>query len=273
MPNDFHAREHDPTTPTSARLYHGYLTGETFYTIDRVMLDRVRAELPILHQWAVHNREFLARAVSYMAAHGVRQFLDIGSGLPTAGNTHQVARQTAPDARVVYVDKDLDAVTRSHALLREENGLDRTTIIEADLRDPQTILHHPETARLIDFTEPVGLLIVSVLPFIADDDRPKDLIAQVRDRLASGSYFAATHVSMEDADTATQAQVAAAAGVVRDSADPVTLRDRATFVTFFEGLDVVEPGVTYATDWQPTHPVDPGDPARKCNFAAVGRKT
>lgn len=269
----FRAREVDTGTPTSARLYHYYLTGEPVYRTDQIFADKVYDELPFLHTWALHNRAFLARAVRFMASQGIRQFLDIGSGLPTGGNTHEVARAIAPDARVVYVDKDLDAVARAHQLLRNENSLETTAIIEGDLNDPISIVKHPESLRLLNTDEPVGLLIVSVLPFIPDDSDPHKLVADLRDQLPSGSYFASTHVSLEDADEHTKRQVAAAAALYQATSDPVHLRDRSTFTRFFDGFTLLEPpGVTYATDWQPDHPVEETDPARPCNFAAVGRR-
>ncbi|MCC3311390.1 hypothetical protein A5780_32360 [Nocardia sp. 852002-20019_SCH5090214] len=270
---DFRAREVDTGTPTSARLYHYYLTGEPVYRNDQIFADKVYDELPFLHTWALHNRAFLARAVRFMAAKGVRQFLDIGSGLPTGGNTHEVARAIAPDARVVYVDKDLDAVGRAHQLLRRENSPEKTAIVEGDLSDPASIIDHPESRRLLNTDEPLGLLIVSVLPFVPDASDPHRLVADIRDRLPRGSYFAATHVSLEDADEHTKKQVAAAAALYQATSDPVHLRDRATFTRFFDGFTVISPpGVTYATDWQPDRPVDKDDPARPCNFAAVGRR-
>ncbi|MET8779069.1 SAM-dependent methyltransferase [Nocardia sp. NPDC004654] len=271
--NDFQAREVDAGKPTSARLYHYYLTGEPVYRSDQLFADRVYEELPFLHTWAVHNRAFLARAVRFMVSRGVRQFLDIGSGLPTGGNTHEIARAIVPDTRVVYVDKDLDAVARAHQLLRAENSLDITAIIEGDLLEPDRILEHPEARRLLDFAQPIGLLIVSVLPFIPDDSNPHRVVAALRDRLPTGSYFASTHVSLDDADDQTKQQIAAAAALYQATADPVQLRDRNAFTRFFDGFTVHEPpGVTYATDWLPEAPVDVGDPARPCNFAAVGQK-
>lgn len=270
--SDFRAREVDTGTPTSARLYHYYLTGEPVYRNDQIFADKVYDELPFLHTWAQHNRAFLARAIRFMVSQGIRQFLDIGSGLPTGGNTHEVARAIAPDTRVVYVDKDLDAVARAHQLLRNESALENTVIIEGDLTDPATIADHPDAQRLLDLDEPTGLLIVSVLPFIPDASEPHRLVADLRDRLPSGSLFASTHVSLEDADEHTKQQVAAAADLYRATSDPVHLRDRAEFTRFFDGFELVDPpGVTYATDWQPNGPVDITDPARPCNFAAVGR--
>ncbi|WP_067470546.1 SAM-dependent methyltransferase [Nocardia amamiensis] len=271
--NDFQGREVDAGKPTSARLYHYYLTGEPIYHSDQVFAEKVYDELPFLHTWALHNRAFLGRAVRFMVSQGIRQFLDIGSGLPTGGNTHEIARAIAPDARVVYVDKDLDAVARAHQLLRTEGSLDKTAIIEGDLHEPVHILEHPNAQRLLTSDEPVGLLIVSVLPFIPDDSNPHRLVAQLRDRLPVGSHFASTHVSLEDADVHTQQQVAAAASLYQATADPVQLRDRASFTRFFDGFTLYEPpGITYATDWLPDVPVDLDEPARRCNFAAVGRK-
>ncbi|WP_028478001.1 SAM-dependent methyltransferase [Nocardia sp. CNY236] len=271
--NDFQARDVDAGKPTSARLYHYFLTGEPVFRSDQIFGDKVYDELPFLHTWTMHNRAFLVRAVRFMVSQGIRQFLDIGSGLPTGGNTHEVAREIDPSARVVYVDKDLDAVARAHQLLQHEGSTKTTAIIEGDLRDTEQIIGHPESQRLLDFDEPIGLLIVSVLPFVPDDSDPHRLVGQLRDCLPTGSQFAATHVSLEDADDHTKQQGTIAASLYKDTADPVQLRDRATFVRFFDGFTIQDPpGVTYATDWLPDQPVDLDEPARRCNFAAVGRK-
>ncbi|WP_280461380.1 SAM-dependent methyltransferase [Nocardia carnea] len=264
-------RELDTSTPTSARMYHAMLTGETFYDTDRRFMERLYDTIPIFPVWARHNRGFLARAVDYMVGNGIEQFLDVGSGLPTGGSTHEIAHAIDPDVRVVYTDIDTDAIVRAREQLVDQGVTATAAMVPGDLREPHQILHHPETVRLLDFTQPVGVLLVSILPFIPDSDRPADLVARLRDALAPGSYIAITHVSMEDAAPDTAQQVAAGAAAYRDTLDPVSLRTRAQFAEFFAGFDVVEPGISYASDWHRTAPVDTTDPARPCNFAAVGR--
>lgn len=269
---DFESRDIDASRPSAARMYHYYLSGEAVFDVDKVFGERVFQAIPYLDVMAHHNREFLQRATKFMVAQGIRQFLDIGSGLPTVGNTHEVAGQLDSTSRVVYVDNDLEAVNRSHELLSEQHSLDRTTIIEADLRLPEVILEHPETRRLIDFDQPVGLLIVSVWPFVPDSDRPTDLMARLREALPSGSYVAMSHASMTEAPAELTARMAALADLYRETSDPATMRSREQFASFYEGLELVEPGIVYAADWRPEQPVDPQDPARPCNFAAVGYK-
>ncbi|MBF6170980.1 SAM-dependent methyltransferase [Nocardia blacklockiae] len=269
---DFEPREIDVSRPSSARLYHYYLSGEAVFEVDKIFGEHLFEVFPHADAWAHHNRAFLRRAVKFMVGQGIRQFLDIGSGLPTVGNTHEVARQLAPETRVVYVDNDLEAVNRADELLRGQRATDRTAVLEADLRRPEVILDHPETRRLIDFDQPLGLLIVSVWPFIPDADRPRELMARLRERLPAGSYVAMSHASMSEVDAETQQLAAEIAEMYSDTSDPLTMRDRDDIAALFEGLELVEPGLVYAADWRPEEPVDTADQARPGNFAAVGYK-
>ncbi|RDI42468.1 SAM-dependent methyltransferase [Nocardia mexicana] len=270
--NDFESREIDASRPSAARMYHYYLSGEAVFDVDKIFGERIFQIFPYADAWAHHNREFLQRAVRYMVAQGIRQFLDIGSGLPTVGNTHEVSRSMAADARVVYVDNDMEAVNRAHELLQQQRALGSTAVVEADLRVPELILDHPDTRRLIDFDQPIGLLIVSVWPFVPDSDRPYELMAQLRDRLPSGSYVAMSHVSLDDASDELKQRIAAAADLYKETSDPVNVRSRDDFAAFYDGFEMIAPGLVYAPDWRPERPVDPRDPARPCNFAAVGYK-
>ena len=270
--DEFRARDLDITKPTAARLYDYYLGGTAHYAVDKVFAERMFKICPYLDTAAHHNRGFLQRASRYISAEcGVRQFLDIGAGIPTVGNTHHVVRETYSDAPVVYVDNDIEAVNQSYDLLAREDAKN-VVIIEADLRNPETILDHPDTQRLIDFDEPVGLLIVSVWPLISDDDRPYELMATYRDRLASGSYVAMSHGSVTEASEEARAMFSAVARAYDETRDPVTQRDRDGFARFFDGFVIEEPGIVYCPDWYPLEPVDFDDPIRPCNFAAVGRK-
>jgi hypothetical protein len=270
--DEFRARELDVTQPTAARLYDYYLGGDAHYAADKIFAERMFKICPYLDTAAHHNREFLQRASRYMVAEcGIRQFLDIGSGIPTVGNTHHVVRQICSSAPVVYVDNDLEAVNQSYDLLTREDAKN-VAIIEADLRHADTILDHPDTQRLINFDEPLGLLIVSVWPFISDDDRPYELMARYRDRLASGSYVAMSHGTVEEAPAETTEMFRAVARAYDETRDPVIQRTRKEFTAFFDGLTIVEPGVVYCPDWRPLEPVDVDDPIRPCNYAAVGFK-
>jgi hypothetical protein len=270
--DSFEARELDVTRPTAARLYDYYLGGTAHYAVDKLFGERMFEICPYMDTFSHHNREFLQRASRYMVdERGIRQFLDIGSGIPTMGNTHHVVREVAPDAPVVYVDNDLEAVNQSYDLLLRENATN-VSIIEADVRDPDSILEHPDTRRLIDFDEPLGLLLVGVFPFVSDDARPYELMARYRDRLASGSYVAISNGSIDEASDEVRRMLAAVAESYVETRDPVTLRDRERFSAFFDGLTIVDPGVVYAPDWRPVEPVDTDDPARPMNYAAVARK-
>ncbi|MGH3625574.1 MAG: SAM-dependent methyltransferase [Sciscionella sp.] len=269
--NKYEAREIDASRPSAARMYDYYLGGNAHYAVDAAFGQRMFEICPYLDVWAHHNREFLQRAARFMARQGIHQFLDIGSGIPTVGNTHQVVRELVADARVVYVDNDLEAVNQSYELLARENTTG-VTIVEADLRYPESILDHADIQRLINFDQPLGLLTVSVWPFVADSERPDALMAHYRDRLASGSYVGMTHVSVEEASDEAKRQIAAVADSYVETSDPITMRSRQQFTAFFDGVDILEPGVGYAPDWRPDQPVDTDDPARPCNFAAVGYK-
>lgn len=266
----FEARRIDLTRPSAARLYDLYLGGANHYAVDEVFADRMLSICPFLDVWARHNREFLRRAATFCAEQGVRQFLDIGSGIPTAGNTHQVVREVAPEARVVYVDNDDVAVTEARDLLQGTAGV---AVIEADLREPDTILEHDEVRRLIDFAEPVALLIVSVLPFVPDRANPRELLARYRDHLSAGSYVALSHATVDDASSEAREQVETVARAYDETSDPAAIRTRDEFTGFFDGLHILPPGVVYAPDWRPERPVDTDDPARPCNYAAVGYKS
>src|SRR4051812_15293028 len=188
-----------------ARVYDYLLGGTHNFTVDQDAARTLTAIEPGMRDAAKANRAFLGRAVRFLADAGIRQFLDIGSGVPTQGNVHEVARAVAPDSRVVYVDTDQVAVAHSRAILAED---DMATIIEADLREPEAILAHPEVARLIDFDQPVGLLLVAVLHFIRDEENPGDLVKRLMGPLVSGSYLTISHGTCDD-------QSAAAAEAIR----------------------------------------------------------
>lgn len=215
--SDFEPRPIDTHKPSSARIYHHMITGEVIFESDLPFIHRLYEEIPFYPVWARHNRQFLTRAVRYMVDAGIRQFLDIGSGLPTGGNTHEVARELAPETRVVYVDNDEEAINRARDLLLSQGVRDSATMLDADLRDPARILEHPDTRQLIDVSEPVGLLLVSVLPWVPDNDKPAALIAHLREALAPGSHIAMTHVSLQDAGPQIKQQVAAGAAIFRDA--------------------------------------------------------
>jgi hypothetical protein len=181
----------DTTVPMTARVYDYWLGGHDNFAVDRVAALAVSEVAPEAPLMAVENRKFLRRAVRYLVEAGITQFLDVGTGLPTQGNVHQVAQQINPDARVVYVDNDPMVLAHSRALKTGGN----TIVIEADLREPQAILDHRGPRELIDFTQPLAVLLVAVLHFISEKDNPSSIVATIRDVLPAGSYLVISHVT------------------------------------------------------------------------------
>lgn len=251
----------------AARVYDYWLGGTHNFLADQDVARAIAAVEPTAPLIGRANRAFIGRAVRFLAANGVRQFLDIGSGIPTQGNVHEIAQQADPAARVAYVDIDPVAVAHSKALLE---GNENAAIIEADLREPGKILNHPLTRRLIDPAQPTGLLLVSILHFIADAEDPRHLVATLRDALAPGSYLVISHGTNED-----QPGVADAVEKVynRSVAMTLHLRSHREILRFFDGFDVLDPGLVYIPRWRPDPGTDvPEDPTRYGNLVGVGRK-
>jgi SAM-dependent methyltransferase len=250
-----------------ARVYDYWLGGNHNFLADQDLGRSIAAVDPNIRDFARANRAFLGRAVRFLSAAGITQFLDIGSGIPTQGNVHEVAQQANPGARVAYADIDPVAIAHSKAILA---GRENTAIIEADLREPETILSDPATRRLIDFGRPAGLLLVAVLQFIADADDPWRIVATLRDALAPGSYLVLCHGTNEGRPT-----VARAAQKVYNSgvSTPVNMRSRADILRFFDGFELAGPGLVYIPQWRPDSPADvPGDPSKFWGLVGVARK-
>ncbi|AOT62330.1 MULTISPECIES: SAM-dependent methyltransferase [Streptomyces] len=258
----------DLSVPSVSRIYDYYLGGSHNFEVDREAARRAMEFLPGLPKIMQANRAFMRRAVRHAVGEGVTQFLDIGSGIPTFGNVHEVARQAAPDARVVYVDHDPVAVAHSKAVL---DGDDRADIAAADLRKPHDILNSPEVGRLLDLDRPVALLLVAVLHFLEDADRPYDAVATLRDALAPGSLLILTHASF-DGIPVPQEQAGGTVGVYRDIRNPLVMRSRDEVARFFDGLAMVEPGLVSMPHWRPDTPPEQEDPYAFSGFAGVGRK-
>ncbi len=257
--------------PNAARIYDYLLGGEQNFTADRAAAEHVLDNYPDAALAARANRAFLRRAVAFLAGQGIAQFLDVGSGLPTVGNVHEVARRVNPRARIVYVDHDPVAVRYSRELLAEEGeGARGVAAIEADLRDPAAILDHPETRRLLDLRRPLGLLLVAVLHFILDDDEARRAVRAFREALAPGSYVVISHATLDGlpADTITRFEA-----IYRRSTNPTRARPRARIEALFEGLDMVEPGIILTPLWRPDAARDPfaDEPVRAAVLAGVGR--
>jgi hypothetical protein len=255
--------EVDLDRPSAARVYDYYLGGFHNFPADREMAQEAIRMWPELPRMMQANRAFLRRAVRFAVEQGVTQFLDIGSGIPTVGNSHEVAVQADPQSRVVYVDVDPVAVAHSRAIL----GDDPTTkVVQADLRDVDAILTHPDVTSMLDFDRPVAVLMVAVLHFIPDTDDPAGVVGRFRDAVADGSLLVISHASQEGQPVlATSHQQ-----LYRRTSTPMTMRTRAEIAPFFEGLDLVEPGLAPISQWRPESPVDPAD--RMVGFAGVGTK-
>jgi len=261
--------EIDTTRPHPARIYDYGLGGKNHFAADREVAEKVLASMPAARTVARENRKFLGRAVRFLAAEaGIRQFLDIGSGLPATENVHEVAQRAAPSSRVVYVDNDPLVLVHARALLTSSPE-GRTGYILADLRDPQAILADPVTRDVLDFTQPIALMLVSVLPFLRDEDRPAEILAALLGALPSGSYLAATHTTAEHdphgwASVARAYSAASIQGQVRDSGEFARLA--------FSGLDLVPPGVVLVSEWRPDDDGPRPAPAEVSCYGGVARK-
>jgi hypothetical protein len=256
----------DLERPSAARVYDFYLGGFHNFAADREMGRQAISMWPELPEIMRANRGFLRRSVEFLVGEGVRQFLDLGSGIPTVGNVHEVAQRLAPDTSVVYVDNDPVAVEHSQAILA---GDERTAVVHADMRDPDAVLGDPAVQGMLDPGRPTAVLMVAVLHFVPDEDDPAGLVARFRDAVPSGSYLALSHAAEgEHADRAAEHR-----GLYRRTATPMTMRTRDQVMALFDGWDLVEPGVVYLPQWRP----EPGGPAmdrpeRMTGLAGVGRK-
>jgi SAM-dependent methyltransferase len=260
----------DTTKPNAARMYDWYLGGAHNFQVDREFGRRVEAIWPNIKPVARHNRAFLQRVVQDSLNAGIRQFLDIGSGMPTVGNVHEVSADAQPTAHVVYVDYEPVAFASGQLLLEEQRALGRAAIVQEDLRNPEAILDHPETRRLLNLQEPVCLLTVALLHFISDDDRPHKILAAFRDRLAPGSRLALTHIACDEAPPVERERVLAFCRAYQDTSNPLYCRGRAAITEFFSGWELLDPGVVFLPDWRPSAPPDPSDTARPLAWCGVG---
>ncbi len=266
-PRDENAPRIDTSIPHSARVYDYWLGGKDNFEADRKVAEGTAAVAPGIVQGARDNRAFLGRAVRFLAEQGITQFLDIGTGIPTQGNTHEVAQQVNPAARIAYVDNDPIVMTHARALLRStQEG--RTCYVEADLRAPKTILDHPEVNDVIDFREPVALVIVGTLMFITDEEDPPGLVRQYTEALSPGSYFAVSHVTADFFPKA----VGNAADAYRTPNLGFTPRTKAQISEYFEGFELVEPGMVPVALWRPDEDPELAPVREHGAYGAVGRK-
>jgi S-adenosyl methyltransferase len=264
---DWVTPEVDTKRANVARVYDYLLGGSHNFLADQDLGRSLAAVEPNVRVFAQANREFMGNAVRFLCRAGVRQFLDIGSGIPTQGNVHEVAQRASPAARVAYADIDPVAVAHSKAILA---GHDNATVIRGDLREPEEILAHPAIRGLLDFSQPIGLLLVSVLPFVADADDPWRLVATLTGALAPGSYLVICHGTDEGDPARMQAL-----GKVYTSSVPTQAggRSRAGIQRFFDGFELVEPGLVFISQWRPGQPAGDLDAdSQVWGLVGVGRK-
>ncbi|GAA4082823.1 SAM-dependent methyltransferase [Actinomadura miaoliensis] len=248
----------DTTRPSMARVYDYWLGGKDNYEVDRLEAHRLERDLPTLPRIARQNRDFHRRAVTYLTGIGVDQFLDLGAGLPTANNTHDIAQAINPSARVAYIDSDPMVLVHGRAILTAGK---HTAMVEADLRAPHAVLNHPAVTDLLDFTRPVGLLLVSVLHFVPGQE-PYQIVQELRDRVVPGSHIVISHALRTPQTSAAAAKYQAADAEVRG-------RDQ--IAALFNGFELVEPGLVPLTDWRPDRPPHP-DTEPLPFLCGVGRK-
>ena len=250
-----------------ARVYDWWLGGNHNFRADQ---DAARAMItiePNARAIAQANRAFLGRVVRFLAAEaGIRQFLDIGSGIPTENNVHQVAQQTAPDSRVVYVDSDEVAVAHSRLMLEDNPD---ATIIRADVREPDKILADPETQLLLDLTKPMAVFLVAVLHFLPETDDPARIVATLREAMAPGSYLVICHACRDERpDLASSFETVYNSRVTAH----LNMRTREQIMSLFDGFTLLEPGLVWIPQWRPDSPEDvPEDPARYWALVGVAR--
>jgi S-adenosyl methyltransferase len=255
----------DLDRPNAARMYDYYLGGSANVAVDREAADELLAAFPDLRHVARANRAFLGRAVRHLAEQGIDQFLDLGSGIPTAGNVHEIAHQVNPAARVAYVDTEPVAVSYARKLLVTEPA---ATITQADIREPATVLGAPGVAGLLDFRRPVAVLLVAVLPALSDAEDPAGLLATYRDACAPGSHLVLSHLSPL---TVRHGQIERTEAVYARTPTPVRYRGKAEITAFLAGYELLPPGLVPLPNWHPTEHVSDHDAARANSYGAVGR--
>ena len=257
--------EVDPHKPSVARIYDFLLGGAHNFDVDRQMVDKLLAVQPNVRQIALRNRAFLRRSVRFLLEQGIRQFLDLGSGIPTVGNVHEIAQSEIPGTRVVYVDYEPVAVAHSQLLLRDNPDAD---IVFADVTNPDDVLGASATRRLLDFGQPIAILAVTLGHYLPPRSRPAQIFAGYRDAVAPGSYLVLTHLT-DDFDSVNGDEIV---DTMRATQDNVFPRTRAEVLAMFDGFELVEPGLTTTSLWRPEPGIAVADPAEDGLYAGVGRR-
>ncbi|MFI5605952.1 SAM-dependent methyltransferase [Amycolatopsis sp. NPDC051903] len=249
----------DVEKPSAARVYDWYLGGDQNWAVDREFGRRVEKVWPLIRPISRQNRAFMNRVVHAALDAGIRQFVDLGSGVPTAGNVHEIVRERLPEderATVVYVDYEPVAAAHSRLILEREGADEWAGLVQRDIRDPKALFADETTQRLVDWSEPVCLLMITVLHFIGPDDDPDGLMATYRSKLAPGSWLAVTHgTCRDDAPPERAAEVKAFIEAYKDTSNPAYLRSDAEILPWFGGWPLLEPGMSALPDWRPEQPV------------------
>ncbi len=254
----------DEDTPNVARVYDAYLGGSHNFAADREMAREAIELWPDLPRIMRANRAFMRRAVQYLAGEGITRFLDIGSGIPTFGAVHEVAREVRPDSRVVYVDIDPVAAAHSRQILLDD---ELSAVVEADMRRPEALLARPAVADLLAPGEPVAVLLVAVLHFVTDAEDPARIVRVLRDAVPPGSALVLSHAALEGRPD----QAGPHQDLYARTPTPLTMRSRERITALFDGFDLVEPGVVYFPEWRPDTPESVGThPERMTGLAGVG---
>jgi hypothetical protein len=261
--------EIDTSRPHPARMYDYYIGGKNHFAADRVVADAALAHWPAGRIGLRENRRFLGRTVRYLAGEaGIRQFLDIGSGLPATANVHEIAQAVDPSCRVAYVDNDPMVLAHARALLASSPE-GRTAYIQADLKSPLDILSSPSVRSVIDFDQPVALMLVAVLHFLGDEDKPETALKTLLDALPPGSYLAASHITAEHEPEG----IAAGQRLYREAGIQMQIRDSYEFASLaFSDLELVPPGVVLVTEWRPDSKAPRPSPAEVSCYGGVARK-
>lgn len=259
----------EPKAATTARIYDYFLGGIHNFAADREAAQAIISMFPITPVVAKTNRAFLRRSVRYLTGQGIKQFLDIGSGIPTVGNVHEVARESTPDGRVVYVDIDPVAVAESMDILDADAN---AIAVRGDVRDPQAILGHPRVKGFLDFDRPIALLLVAVMHFVPDDAEAYDAVGQLLAALAPGSHLVMSHGLQVPPENVDRSDLLAMHDVYkRQTTSLLKLRTREEFTRFFDGTRLIDPGVVWVPEWRPADgdPDDFADDPSGCSVLAA----
>ncbi|MEU6720207.1 SAM-dependent methyltransferase [Nonomuraea sp. NPDC046802] len=257
----------DPNTPSIARVYDFFLNGKDNFAADRELAEQVLKVAPNARATARANRNFLVRATESVAKAGIKQFVDAGTGVPTSPNVHEVAQRINPDARVAYIDNDPIVLVHARALLAGVRS--DVVAIEGDLREATAVLDHPHLRAHVDFAQPVAFLLVAMLHLLTDEDGPDLLVKAIRERMAPGSYLILSHL-WDDPEGVARAGAEKYAD--RRASAPVVPRTTEQILRFFDGFELVEPGLVHLDEWRPTEGMINAGADDRFGLCAVGRK-